>query len=347
MTSLGPQIASEMAAQCRMAAGEIGQAFGRAFGANVEASVGEPSALSLADMASELASPGIAALLHIGAAAVAVLVSQADDIVPPSLTSAEVQAQSKLTTLAQELGMLVLPDALMADDIQAICVAGLASALVEGGAEDGASVIRLSLKLADKQGEAFVVWPLSSPRNISKSASPSKPITAATPIDKSSNTPENPGDVAAGDEAAANRGDDSTAKALASTNTVPPVTRAESPAGSPKGAPPAKAAPRGPTLRDLPPYTRSLLKIRVPLSVTLAAKKQPVGQILEIGPGSILQFEKSCEEMLDLNVNNLPIARGEAVKVGEKFGLRVTSLILPGERFRPVPPGSSAIKPKK
>jgi flagellar motor switch protein FliM len=80
------------------------------------------------------------------------------------------------------------------------------------------------------------------------------------------------------------------------------------------------------------------LKIRVPLSVTLAAKKQPVGQILEIGPGSILQFEKSCEEMLDLNVSNLPIARGEAVKVGEKFGLRVTSLILPGERFKPLQP---------
>ena len=39
--------------------------------------------------------------------------------------------------------------------------------------------------------------------------------------------------------------------------------------------------------------------------------------------------------MLDLNVSNLPIARGEAVKVGEKFGLRVTSLILPGDDSRP------------
>ena len=99
-----------------------------------------------------------------------------------------------------------------------------------------------------------------------------------------------------------------------------------------------KEPERGPTLRDLPPYSRSLLKIRVPLSVTLAEKRQPLGQILEIGPGSILQFEKSCEEMLDLNVSNLAIARGEAVKVGDKFGLRVTSLILPSERFKPVRP---------
>jgi flagellar motor switch/type III secretory pathway protein FliN len=101
---------------------------------------------------------------------------------------------------------------------------------------------------------------------------------------------------------------------------------------------------RGPSVRDLPPYSRSLLKIRVPLSVTLAEKKQPLGQILEIGPGSILQFEKSCEEMLDLNVSNLAIARGEAVKVGDKFGLRVTSLILPSERFKAVqPPAPSPI----
>jgi flagellar motor switch/type III secretory pathway protein FliN len=108
------------------------------------------------------------------------------------------------------------------------------------------------------------------------------------------------------------------------------------PLNPPRNYPPQWPTHFGPTFRDLPPYTRSLLKIRVPLSVTLAAKKQPVGQILEIGPGSIIQFEKSCEEMLDLNVSNLAIARGEAVKVGEKFGLRVTSLILPGERFKPV-----------
>jgi flagellar motor switch/type III secretory pathway protein FliN len=99
-----------------------------------------------------------------------------------------------------------------------------------------------------------------------------------------------------------------------------------------------KGGARAPSLRDLPTYSRSLLKIRVPLSVTLAEKKQPLGQILEIGPGSILQFEKSCEDMLDLNVSNLAIARGEAVKVGDKFGLRVTSLILPGERFKAVQP---------
>jgi flagellar motor switch protein FliN/FliY len=91
-----------------------------------------------------------------------------------------------------------------------------------------------------------------------------------------------------------------------------------------------------PPARKLPQYTRSLLRIRLPVTVTLARKPQPLGRILELAPGSIIQFDKSCEEMLELDVGGLSIATGEAVKVGDKFGLRVNSMILPHERFRRV-----------
>jgi len=84
----------------------------------------------------------------------------------------------------------------------------------------------------------------------------------------------------------------------------------------------------------LPLYSRSLLKVQVPVIVTLAAKKQPVGKIIELVPGSIIQFDKPCDEMLELEVSGHPIAQGECVKVGDKFGLRITSLILPEESFR-------------
>ena len=87
------------------------------------------------------------------------------------------------------------------------------------------------------------------------------------------------------------------------------------------------------SLDRLPPYARSLLKIQVPVTVTLAATKQPVQRILELGPGAIIQFDKPCDEMLTLEVGNRPVAIGEAVKVGDKFGLRITSITLPGERF--------------
>ncbi len=94
--------------------------------------------------------------------------------------------------------------------------------------------------------------------------------------------------------------------------------------------------------REFPPYTRSLLRVRVPVVVTLAEKKQTLGRILEIGPGQILQFEKACEEVLDLEVSNCKIAEGEAIKVGDKFGLRIMSIVPPEERFVPVRPANQS-----
>lgn len=86
-------------------------------------------------------------------------------------------------------------------------------------------------------------------------------------------------------------------------------------------------------MRNLPSYARSLLRISVPVSVHLASIKQPVSRVLNIGPGTIIQFEKNCEQPLTLCVGSQPLAEGEAVKVGEKFGIKLTQMILPGERF--------------
>jgi flagellar motor switch protein FliN/FliY len=88
-----------------------------------------------------------------------------------------------------------------------------------------------------------------------------------------------------------------------------------------------------PDLSKLPPYTRSLFKIKVPVSVHLASHKQLVQEIIELVPGSIIKFDKSCDELLELVVGDQPIAEGEVVKVGDKFGLRVENMILPQERF--------------
>jgi len=99
---------------------------------------------------------------------------------------------------------------------------------------------------------------------------------------------------------------------------------------------PATTGPKSRRPGELPTYTRSLLRIQVPVTVTLARKRQPLGHVVELGPGAIIHFDKSCEQMLDLEVGNRAIAQGEAVKVGDKFGLRITAMILPEERFQPV-----------
>jgi flagellar motor switch/type III secretory pathway protein FliN len=98
--------------------------------------------------------------------------------------------------------------------------------------------------------------------------------------------------------------------------------------------------PATPSASGLPRYTRSLLRISLPVTVTLAVKKQPIGRIVELGPGSIIQFDKSCEEMLALEVGGQEIGQGEPVKVGDKFGIRLKTLKLPDERFIRVTPKS-------
>lgn len=119
---------------------------------------------------------------------------------------------------------------------------------------------------------------------------------------------------------------------------TPPVAVPPTPAtnGDNIDSPVAESATPGSGLENLPPYTRSILRIQVPVVVTLARKRQPLSRIVELGPGSIIHFAKSCDQMLELEVAGHGIAAGEAVKVGDKFGLRISAMILPKERFQPV-----------
>lgn len=76
------------------------------------------------------------------------------------------------------------------------------------------------------------------------------------------------------------------------------------------------------TAKPATPLER-LRRLPVPIIVRLADKKMELGQLLAIGPGAIITFDKSCEDLLDLYVNNQLYCRGEAVKIGEKFGLKI------------------------
>ena len=80
-------------------------------------------------------------------------------------------------------------------------------------------------------------------------------------------------------------------------------------------------------LNRLPAYSRGLLQILVPVRVTLASQRKSIQEIIELGPGSIVKFDKTCDEPLELCVGDRPIAQGEVVKVGDKFGLKITGLI--------------------
>jgi flagellar motor switch protein FliN/FliY len=79
-----------------------------------------------------------------------------------------------------------------------------------------------------------------------------------------------------------------------------------------------------------------LYDLPVTVAVTLAERRTQLGELLQLAPGTLLTFEKPCEELLDLYVGNQLVCRGEAVKVGDKFGLRITSMNARQERRNPV-----------
>ena len=76
------------------------------------------------------------------------------------------------------------------------------------------------------------------------------------------------------------------------------------------------------------------LILDVPLAVTveLGRVRMPVRNLLALGAGSIIELAKLAGEPLDVLINGKPVARGEAVMVNEKFGVRLTEIVSPSER---------------
>ena len=81
---------------------------------------------------------------------------------------------------------------------------------------------------------------------------------------------------------------------------------------------------------------RRVLRLPVTVVVHLAEKKIGMGQLLTISPGALITFNKPCEDLLDLYVNNRRYCRGEAVKIGEKFGLKISEVGVVEVRESPI-----------
>ena len=66
----------------------------------------------------------------------------------------------------------------------------------------------------------------------------------------------------------------------------------------------------------------------IPLQVTveLGRTSKLVREILELGPGSIIELDKLAGEPVDIFVNQRLVARGEVVVIDENFGVRVTEI---------------------
>jgi len=77
-----------------------------------------------------------------------------------------------------------------------------------------------------------------------------------------------------------------------------------------------------------------LLDVLLTLSVELGRKQMQIKEILELGPGKIIELDKLAGEPVDLLVNGKILAKGEVVVVDENFGVRITDLIEPRDRIK-------------
>ena len=77
-----------------------------------------------------------------------------------------------------------------------------------------------------------------------------------------------------------------------------------------------------------------LLDIPLDISVELGRTKIQIGELLKLSQGSVVELEKLVNQPLDIYVNQKLMAQGEVVVVNEKFGVRLTHIISPGERVK-------------
>ncbi len=82
-----------------------------------------------------------------------------------------------------------------------------------------------------------------------------------------------------------------------------------------------------PKSADFDAQRRAMLSIKTPVTVTLARKRESLQRILDLIPGSMLTFDTHCDEPLTLEAGGHPIATGETIKIGDKFGLRIREII--------------------
>ena len=86
---------------------------------------------------------------------------------------------------------------------------------------------------------------------------------------------------------------------------------------SPTAATPARGAADLEAVFDVP----------VQVSAVLGRARMEVGELLKLGPGTVLELDRKVGEAIDIYVNNRLVARGEVVLVEDKLGVTMTEVI--------------------
>jgi flagellar motor switch protein FliN len=73
----------------------------------------------------------------------------------------------------------------------------------------------------------------------------------------------------------------------------------------------------------------AVFDVPVQVSAVLGRARMQVGDLLNLGPGVVLELDRKVGEAIDIYVNNRLVARGEVVLVDDKLGVTMTEIIKP------------------
>jgi len=75
-----------------------------------------------------------------------------------------------------------------------------------------------------------------------------------------------------------------------------------------------------------------ILDVPLQFTVELGRTQKTIKEILELGPGAIVELDKLAGEPVDILVNGKPIAKGEVVVIDESYGVRITEILSTADR---------------
>jgi len=86
----------------------------------------------------------------------------------------------------------------------------------------------------------------------------------------------------------------------------------------------------------LSPGVELLLDVELEASLRFGCREMPLGEILDLGPGDVVQLDRHVSDPVDLIVGDKIVARGEVVLVNGNFGLRITEVAAPRKRLETI-----------
>jgi flagellar motor switch protein FliN/FliY len=79
-----------------------------------------------------------------------------------------------------------------------------------------------------------------------------------------------------------------------------------------------------------------LLDVELEAALRFGCCEMPLGEILELGPGDVVELDRHVTDPVDLVVGDKIVARGEVVLINGNFGLRVTEVAAPQKRLESI-----------